>query len=179
MRYKICWSSPLQFSFKVYIMLLLRMKVRLIESYQALAEYGITSLQALRKQEPSRIEMVRCFLTYYYANGWTSSCQLLGRRTPFGHEVLAFLQSLPPYNLSIEVDDISSYNGKKPVSVTLTISCSLADALVIPSKSKHRTKFPGMTSILTATSDLDFIDFRRIALVHQCSEALSSLTVLY
>lgn len=91
--------------------------------------------------------------------------KLLGRRAPFGHEVLAFLQGLPQYNLSIEVDDISSFNGKKSVSVTLTVNCSLVEALKITTNSRQRSKFPGMTTILTTTSDFDFVDFRRIAYV--------------
>ncbi|THH08313.1 hypothetical protein EW145_g2777 [Phellinidium pouzarii] len=115
------------------------------KSLKVLAEHGITSLQALRKQAPARIEM------------------LLNRRQPFGHEVLAFVQTLPQYDLSIKVDDITSYNAKKPVSVELTIECRILETLAGKANQKQRTRSPGMTSILTTTSDLKFIDFRRIS----------------
>ncbi|KAI5117308.1 hypothetical protein M0805_005536 [Coniferiporia weirii] len=115
------------------------------KSLKVLAEHGITSFQILQKQDPTRIEL------------------LLNRRPPFGHEVLAFVRNLPQYDLTVKVDDITSYNAKKPVSVELTIECRALQPSIVKAKSKQRSRSLGMTSILTTTSDLDFVDFRRIA----------------
>ncbi|KAH8117083.1 P-loop containing nucleoside triphosphate hydrolase protein [Phellopilus nigrolimitatus] len=119
------------------------------EKSYVLAEHGITCLQALRRQEPARIEI------------------LLNRRPPYGHEVLAFVQDMPQYELKITAskDAISSYAGRKPVSVELTVECRILDALIgkKAKSNKQRSRSLGMTSILTTTSDMDFIDFRRIS----------------
>ncbi|KAL5529500.1 hypothetical protein ACEPAG_5485 [Sanghuangporus baumii] len=117
------------------------------KSLKVLAEHGITSLKSLEKQEPSRIEM------------------LLNRRTPYGHEVLQQVQDMPHYGLSVSVDrnGVTSYSGRKAVSIELNIECSLLQALPSRKKSKQKAKFLGMTCVLTTTSDLDLIDFRRIS----------------
>ncbi|KAL5532870.1 HFM1 [Sanghuangporus sanghuang] len=117
------------------------------KSLKVLAEHGITSLKSLEKQEPSRIEM------------------LLSRRPPYGHEVLQQVQDMPHYGLSISVDrnGVTSYSGKKAVSIELNVECSLLQALPGRKKFKQKTKFLGMTNVLTTTSDLDLIDFRRIS----------------
>ncbi|KAL5476424.1 HFM1_2 [Sanghuangporus weigelae] len=117
------------------------------KSLKVLAEHGITSLKSLEKQEPSRIEM------------------LLNRRPPYGHEVLQQVQDMPHYGLSISVDrnGVTSYSGKKAVSIELNIECSLLQALPSRKKFKQKAKSLGMTSVLTTTSDLNLIDFRRIS----------------
>lgn len=90
--------------------------------------------------------------------------KLLNRRTPYGHEVLSFVQEMPQYAVSVTVpkNGIITYSGKKPVSIDIDIECSLVQPLSGRVKSKQKSKFPGMTSVLTTTSDLDLIDFRRI-----------------
>lgn len=72
---------------------------------------------------------------------------------------------MPQYGLSLSVDKngVTSYSGKKPVSVELNIECSLVQALPGRKKFKQKAKYLGMTSVLTTTSDLDLIDFRRIS----------------
>ncbi|EJD02191.1 P-loop containing nucleoside triphosphate hydrolase protein [Fomitiporia mediterranea MF3/22] len=114
---------------------------------KVLAESGITSLQALRKQESSRIEL------------------LLNRRPPYGLEVLQFVHDMPQYAVSIAVakNGVTSYSGRKPVSVELNIECHLVQALSGRTKSRQKSRFLGMTTILTTTSDLDLVDFRRIS----------------
>jgi ATP-dependent DNA helicase HFM1/MER3 len=92
--------------------------------------------------------------------------QLLNRKTPFGHEVLAFLQELPDYSLILDIpkNGISTFSGGRPVMVDLDIQCCLAQELG-RAKMKSKSRSHGMTSILTTTSDLEFIDFRRISFV--------------
>ena len=91
-----------------------------------------------------------------------SCLQLLNRRPPFGLEVQAFVKDLPQYLISVEEDDVTSYSGKKPVTVDLTISISLSQPIKLAKHSKYRVKSLGMTSVLTTTSDLEYVDFRRI-----------------
>jgi ATP-dependent DNA helicase HFM1/MER3 len=90
----------------------------------------------------------------------------LNRRPPFGFEVLASARELPEYSLSItEVDVRSSVGSQKPVEVELSVECSLVTDHFSagPSKAKkHQGRGSNMTTVLTLTSDLDFIDFRRI-----------------
>lgn len=93
-----------------------------------------------------------------------TSIQLLNRKAPYGHEILAFVRSLPVYFIAIKELDVSSSAGKRPVSIELSVTCGLEKALNENSKqSKHRSRSVGMTSILTTTSDLDLVDFRRIS----------------
>ncbi|KLO07339.1 P-loop containing nucleoside triphosphate hydrolase protein [Schizopora paradoxa] len=115
------------------------------KSLKVLAEAGITTLQALKSQEPIRIEV------------------LLNRRPPFGHEILAFVNDLPQYDVSIVENGVRTFGGKRPVEVDLDITCSiLATSNAKGSRNtKQKSRSSGMASILTLTSDLDFIDFRR------------------
>ncbi|CCM03617.1 uncharacterized protein FIBRA_05759 [Fibroporia radiculosa] len=115
------------------------------KSLKVLAEYGITTLSTLRIQEPLRLEA------------------LLNRRPPFGHEVLAAVQQLPEYTLNINEIEVTTHGGKKAVEVELLIECGLiTDGTPGPKMKKAKNKFTDMTTVLTLTSDLDFIDFRRI-----------------
>ena len=93
-----------------------------------------------------------------------SGIQLLNRRPPFGHEVLAFVNDLPLYQITVEEESIETFSGEKPIKVELTITCQLENKLRAKSKmNKSRVQSFGMTSILTTTSGLDFVDFRRIS----------------
>ncbi|KAJ7047198.1 P-loop containing nucleoside triphosphate hydrolase protein [Mycena alexandri] len=117
------------------------------KSLKVLAENGITSLALLGKQEPYKIET------------------LLNRRSPFGHEVLASVRELPQYTLAIQEVEVHSNGGKDPVEVELSISCALAAVELTngPKGKKPRGRtFTQMTAILTVTSDLEMVDFRRI-----------------
>lgn len=113
-----------------------------------------------------RIETVTSQLFFLCCR--SSSWQLLNRRSPFGFEVLASAAELPQYELNLEETGIILKNSEDPIEVALTVTCSLLSS---PSKSSSKTKKKikgrglDMTAVLTLTSDLEFIDFRRIPLV--------------
>ncbi|KAJ7172122.1 Sec63 Brl domain-containing protein [Mycena filopes] len=117
------------------------------KSLKVLAENGITSLPILLAQQPYRIET------------------LLNRRSPFGHEVLAAVREFPQYTLAIQEIEVHSNGGKDPVEIELSISCGFV--AVEPTSGSKGKKARGrtytqMTAILTVTSDLEMVDFRRI-----------------
>lgn len=114
------------------------------KSLKVLAEAGITSLPVLRKQDPLRIEA------------------LLNRRPPFGHEVIAAVQQFPQYLLNINEVDLATFAGKKPIQVELSIKCGLTENLSSNKPKRAKDKSSDMTIVFTVTSDLDFLDFRRI-----------------
>jgi ATP-dependent DNA helicase HFM1/MER3 len=90
--------------------------------------------------------------------------QLLNRRPPFGLDVLASVADLPQYTLSIKETDVHSDGGKNPVQVDLHIECSLLEekSMNFPKTRKQGMRRFQTTAVLTLTSDLDFIDLRRI-----------------
>ena len=99
--------------------------------------------------------------------------QLLSRRPPFGHEVLSFVNQLPQYWVKIEEASKPVPDSKGPIEIELSIKCGLSEDCSGKSKPKGKNKFRDATLILTTTSDLDFVDFRKISYV-QCWYALSS-----
>lgn len=109
-----------------------------------LSQHGITSFSKLREQDQIRIEA------------------LLNRRPPFGLEVLAAAKELPDFDIKIVDSSIETHGGKEEVDCTLTVECS---ATVEQSKHKRRKQKQalGLTSVLTVTSDEQFIDFRNIS----------------
>ncbi|TFK42447.1 hypothetical protein BDQ12DRAFT_732098 [Crucibulum laeve] len=113
------------------------------KSIKVLAEHGITSLEILRKQNTLRIET------------------LLNRRPPFGLQVLSSVEKLPRYSLEVTEVGVTPRGGKGPVEAEILIECGLADDQAAASKSKKH-KHTDMTVVLTLSSDMDFIDFRRI-----------------
>ncbi|KAH8826888.1 ATP-dependent DNA helicase MER3 [Flagelloscypha sp. PMI_526] len=126
------------------------------KSIKILGEHDIATIARLRTQDPLRLENA-------------SICShLLGRRPPFGHDVLNSLRELPHYRIAItEKATRSSSNGKDPVEVDLVIDCGLVEETLAALKTnKKKFKSGSMTNILTLTSDLDFIDFRRIGTKH-------------
>ncbi|KII88121.1 hypothetical protein PLICRDRAFT_698570 [Plicaturopsis crispa FD-325 SS-3] len=114
------------------------------KSLKVLAEAGIVSFPTLRKQNAHRIET------------------LLNRKSPFGLEILASTTNFPQYSLKIDKLDVSSSGGQGPVEVELSIECTLKVDNPPGWKAKKVKKGTDMTSVLTLTSDLDYIDFRRI-----------------
>lgn len=69
---------------------------------------------------------------------------------------------LPQYTLVVQEVEVRSGAGN-PVEVRLRIECSIVEArntAVKPKKSRSRNF--DRTAVLTVTSDMDFIDFRRI-----------------
>jgi ATP-dependent DNA helicase HFM1/MER3 len=124
-----------------------------------LAEHGITSLDILRKQDPLRIDRVRIL---YIVILLLTRLQLLNRRSPFGLNVLASVAEFPLYSLSMKETDIFS-DGTNPVQVHLLVECGLVDEVspLIKPKKQNRHAM-SITVVLTLTSDMDMIDFRRI-----------------
>ncbi|KAK0196704.1 hypothetical protein F5146DRAFT_1153057 [Armillaria mellea] len=117
------------------------------EKSTVLAEQGITSIDLLRKQDSLRLEA------------------LLNRRPPFGLEMLASTREFPSYMLKITEIEVRTNGGTKPVEVDLSIECGLNDeTFTSQSKSKkQKGRVYNMTSIITLTSDMELIDFRRIS----------------
>ena len=88
--------------------------------------------------------------------------QLLNRQHPFGLSVLASVAQFPQYSLSVEATDIFSDSGTNPVQVHLLIKSGLVNE-VSPFNPKKPARYGmNITVVLTITSDMDLIDFRRI-----------------
>lgn len=88
--------------------------------------------------------------------------QLLNRRAPFGFSVLASVAEFPLYSLSVKETDTFS-DGTNPVQVHLLVECGLVDEVSPSIKSKKQNRHAmSITVVLTLTSDMDMIDFRRI-----------------
>ena len=90
--------------------------------------------------------------------------QLLNRRPPFGHQVLAVVNQFPRYYIEIDELEVTSSDGTSPVEVELSVTCGLGDGSGTESakSKKSKSKFRDMTLVLTVTSDMDFVDFRKI-----------------
>ncbi|KAF8823771.1 hypothetical protein HHX47_DHR9000111 [Lentinula edodes] len=77
--------------------------------------------------------------------------------------MLASAQEFPVYTLRVEEIRVHSDGGRTPVDIELSVECGLLQEIG-PSKSKKQkpSRFSHMTSVLTLTSDNQFVDFRRI-----------------
>ncbi|CAE6450387.1 unnamed protein product [Rhizoctonia solani] len=115
------------------------------KSYKVLAENDITTIKLLSVQDPNRIEM------------------LLNRRPPFGSDIISSARALPSY--SVFVEELSSGTNKTSntvdieLLVTVSAKCALTKDNHVPTKGIDTR----VTSILTITSDNQFVDFRRIS----------------
>ncbi|KAF6764008.1 Sec63 Brl domain-containing protein [Ephemerocybe angulata] len=113
-----------------------------------LAERGITTLEKLRLQDPTRIEL------------------LLNRTAGFGEKLVAFANAMPRYSLMVKELEVHSDRGRSEVEVELAVTCGLlnphqyGDKTIAPKKGFKMSY--DRTSVLTMSSDNDFIDFRRI-----------------
>ncbi|THU88606.1 P-loop containing nucleoside triphosphate hydrolase protein [Dendrothele bispora CBS 962.96] len=116
------------------------------KSLKVLAEHGITSVEILRKQDSLRLET------------------LLNRRPPFGLELLASLNEFPQYSLNVVQQRACVFGGKRPIEIDLLVKCGLVqeESKTKTKLKKQRNRFIDMTAVLTLTSDMEFIDFRRI-----------------
>ncbi|KAG9014047.1 Sec63 [Tulasnella sp. JGI-2019a] len=109
---------------------------------QVLTTSGVTSIAKLRAQEAHRLEL------------------LLNRKPPFGTHLLTEVAALPQYTLRITEDSITPSKGSDPVKVVLVIEVGLSSALA--SGTSKKRGLLGFASLLTITSDHDFVDFRRL-----------------
>ncbi|KDQ33025.1 hypothetical protein PLEOSDRAFT_1073367 [Pleurotus ostreatus PC15] len=87
---------------------------------------------------------------------------LLNRRPPFGLDLMNSLKSFPQYFIKLKETGTSTYGGESQVEVSMVIECGLNAEWVKPKTGKHKANGASMTSILTVTSDMVFIDYRRI-----------------
>lgn len=88
--------------------------------------------------------------------------QLLNRRPPFGFSVLASVAEFPLYSLSVKLTEFFS-DGTNPVQVHLLVECGLVEEVSPSIKPKKQNRHAmSITVVLTLTSDMDMIDFRRI-----------------
>lgn len=101
--------------------------------------------------------------------------QLLNRRPPFGHEVLATLRHFPQYTVDIQEVHVTASDTETPVEVELSITCGLVIDGGPSSTKKKNIKGPDMTIVLTLSSDLEFIDFRRAPYVQSISRKAHQL----
>ncbi len=94
--------------------------------------------------------------------------QLLNKKQASGLKILSAVRDLPRYSVAIRELRVaqSTVISNNAVDVELDIQCSVApeSASLSKSKAQRSRHFHDMTYILTLTSDLDFIDFRRIPL---------------
>ncbi|KAI0822838.1 P-loop containing nucleoside triphosphate hydrolase protein [Trametes gibbosa] len=114
------------------------------EDRSVLAEHNVTTFAALRRMDPHLIE------------------SYLNRKAPFGHDLLASVNQLPQYTISIsEIDNTIKEDG---IEVELSIDCGLVRDIKAPkSKKIKKQRRWDLTMVLTLTSDNTFVDFRRIS----------------
>jgi hypothetical protein len=88
--------------------------------------------------------------------------QYLNRKPPFGKALLAATDAFPRCSVSIkEIEVQHSMEPNQPVVVSLEITCGVEVGLA--STPKGMRHGPEMISILTCTSSLEFVDYRRIS----------------
>lgn len=85
---------------------------------------------------------------------------MLNRRPPFGLEILASVKEFPQYRLSIKEIEVTKKSGS--TEVDLEVECGLLAYETNVTRKKSKGFGLPMTTILTLTSDMDLIDFRRI-----------------
>ncbi|KAH9060008.1 P-loop containing nucleoside triphosphate hydrolase protein [Lactarius vividus] len=110
-----------------------------------LAENGITNFDKLRVQNPDYIDM------------------LLNKKQASGHKILVAVRELPQYSVTIDELSVVHSTSDSPIDVELDIQCSVSWEGASSKPKAHKNRhFADMTYVLTVTSDLEFIDFRRI-----------------
>ncbi|KAH9005003.1 P-loop containing nucleoside triphosphate hydrolase protein [Lactarius hatsudake] len=115
------------------------------EKSSILAENGITNFDKLRVQDPGYIDM------------------LLNKKQPSGHKILFAVRELPQYSVTIDELSVVHSTSDSPIDVELDIQCSVSWGGSSSKPKAHKNRhFADMTYVLTVTSDLEFIDFRRI-----------------
>ena len=73
------------------------------------------------------------------------------------------MAEFPQYSLGVRATDIFSDSGMNPVQVHLLVECGLANKLLSSNKPKKQNRCAmSITAVLTLTSDMDLVDFRRI-----------------
>ncbi|KAH9079272.1 P-loop containing nucleoside triphosphate hydrolase protein [Lactarius deliciosus] len=115
------------------------------EKSKILAENGIMNFDKLRVQDPGYIDM------------------LLNKKQASGHKILFAVRELPQYSVTIDELSVVHSTSDSPIDVELDIQCSVSWGGGSSKPKAHKNRhFADMTYVLTVTSDLEFIDFRRI-----------------
>ncbi|KAH7343302.1 hypothetical protein B0J17DRAFT_764514 [Rhizoctonia solani] len=114
------------------------------KSSKVLAENGITTIKLLSVQNPNRIEM------------------LLSRRPPFGSDVISSARALPSYSVFVEELSSGANKASNTVEIELLVTVSAQCPLTKDNHGPTKGVDTRVTSILTITSDNQFVDFRRI-----------------
>lgn len=79
--------------------------------------------------------------------------------------MLAFVRSLPEYYILVEEVGTTLSDGTSPVEVELSVTVGVSEDTSVDSGKckKGKVKLRDSTTILSLSSELDFIDFRRIS----------------
>lgn len=89
--------------------------------------------------------------------------QMLNRKPPFGLNVIAAAKQLPQYTLRVVETSLVTHKAQGPVEVELEVECGMiVERDAVPMK-RAKSRTSDMTLVLTVTSELDFVDFRRIS----------------
>ena len=88
----------------------------------------------------------------------------MSRKAGTGFTVLKSLAEMPRYRLEITELSTTSHGGSSPVSVKLQVKCGLLLGKDQKIKAKSGRGYDA-TFVLSVTSDLDLIDYRRIPCV--------------
>ncbi|KAI0273477.1 Sec63 Brl domain-containing protein [Gloeopeniophorella convolvens] len=114
------------------------------KSMKILAENGITNFEKLRMQDPIQIDL------------------LLGKKQPTGHKIMLAVKEFPQYTVAISRLSEASSTDESSVAIDLEVECSVSSEGTTKQKAHKNRHYHDMTHILTVTSDLEFVDFRRI-----------------
>ena len=93
--------------------------------------------------------------------------QLLNKKQASGHKILSIVRELPQYSITIHELAVAhtTVGTGSAVDVEIDIQCSVSlDGTSSKSKGHKSRHYQDMTYILTVTSEMAFVDFRRIPL---------------
>jgi hypothetical protein len=93
--------------------------------------------------------------------------QMLNKKQSSGFKILSAVRELPQYSVTVHELAVAhtTTTSHNAVDVELDIRCSVSiEGSSSKSKAQKSRHYQDTTHILTVTSDLEFIDFRRIPL---------------
>lgn len=72
------------------------------------------------------------------------------------------MNAIPRYEVCVKVIDVHTDGGKSDVQAELAVECSALVGDPLKTSKKIKPRSFDMTSVLTVSSDMEFVDFRRI-----------------
>jgi ATP-dependent DNA helicase HFM1/MER3 len=89
---------------------------------------------------------------------------LRNRKQASGHKIVFAARELPLCSITIDELSVAHSSGNNTIDVELEVQCAVSFEGASSSKPKARNSrhYHDVTHVLTVTSDLEFIDFRRI-----------------